>query len=132
MSGDHPNDSITEDGRNTVKSPGDLRRIAVTQTPVKNHQLTLIRKTLKKYIIIIRRRMRRKIQAALIWGQRLNSFSHNKRIQKTGRKEYKCTLDQIVKMIHLVRCTRDQNLSMLSGGMFRHQNISLKIRCIKT
>ena len=29
---DHPNYSIIE------KSPGDLRRLAVTQTPVKNHQ----------------------------------------------------------------------------------------------
>ena len=30
-SGDHPNDSIIEDGQNTEKSPGDLRRLAVTQ-----------------------------------------------------------------------------------------------------
>ena len=35
-SGDHPNYSI-EYGQNTEKSPGDLRRLAVTQTPVKNH-----------------------------------------------------------------------------------------------
>ena len=34
-SGDHPNDSIIEDGQNTEKSPGDLRRLDVTQTPVK-------------------------------------------------------------------------------------------------
>ena len=27
---------------NTEKSPGDLRRLAVTQTPVENHQLTLM------------------------------------------------------------------------------------------
>ena len=27
---------------NTKKSPGDLRRLAVTQTPVKNHRLTLM------------------------------------------------------------------------------------------
>ena len=37
--GDHPNDGIVE---NTEKSPGDLRRLAVTQTPVKNHRLTLM------------------------------------------------------------------------------------------
>ena len=36
MSGDHPNYYIIENGQNTVKSPGDLRRLAVTQTPVKN------------------------------------------------------------------------------------------------
>ena len=38
-SGDRPNDSITE------KNPGDLRRLAVTQIPVKNHQLRLMWKT---------------------------------------------------------------------------------------
>ena len=39
---DYPNDSIAENGQNTEKSSGDLRRLAVTQTPVKNHQLTLM------------------------------------------------------------------------------------------
>ena len=34
----HPNDSIIENGQNTEKSPGDLRRLAVAQTPVKDHQ----------------------------------------------------------------------------------------------
>ena len=41
-SGDHPNYSIIENGQNTEKSPGDLKRLAVTQTPVKEHQLTLM------------------------------------------------------------------------------------------
>ena len=41
-SGDHLNYSITEYGPNTEKSPGDLRRLAVTQTSVKNHQLKLM------------------------------------------------------------------------------------------
>ena len=41
-SGDHPNDSIVENGQNTKKSPGDLRRLAITQTPVKNHRLRLM------------------------------------------------------------------------------------------
>ena len=39
---DYPNDSIAEDGQNTETSPGDLRRLVVTQTPVKNHQLILM------------------------------------------------------------------------------------------
>ena len=39
---DYPNDSIAKNGQNPETSPGDLRRHAVTQTPVKNHQLTLI------------------------------------------------------------------------------------------
>ena len=34
-------------------SPGDLRRLAVTQTPVEDYQLTLVGKTLKGIIIII-------------------------------------------------------------------------------
>ena len=41
--------SIHDIGHNTEKSPGDLRRLAVTQTPMKDHQLTLMWKTLKKY-----------------------------------------------------------------------------------
>ena len=41
-SGFHPNYYIIENGRNTEKNPGNLRRLAVTQTPVKDHQLTLI------------------------------------------------------------------------------------------
>ena len=36
-SGDHPNNSIIENGQNTEKSPGDLRRLAFTQSPVKDH-----------------------------------------------------------------------------------------------
>ena len=46
MSGDHPNDSIIANGQNIKKSPGDLRGLAVTQTPVKNHRLTLMGKAL--------------------------------------------------------------------------------------
>ena len=47
-SGDHPNYCIIEIEQNSEKSPGDLRRLADTQTPVKNHQLTLMWKTLKE------------------------------------------------------------------------------------
>ena len=39
---DYQNDSIAENGQNPQTSPGDLRRLAITQTPVKNHQLTLM------------------------------------------------------------------------------------------
>ena len=41
-SGDYQNYYIIENGQNTEKSPRDLRRLAVTQTPVKDHQLTLM------------------------------------------------------------------------------------------
>ena len=37
-SGDHPNYNIIENGQNTEKSPGDLSSLAVTQSPVKDHQ----------------------------------------------------------------------------------------------
>ena len=36
-------------GKNTEKSPGDLRKLSVTQIPVKDHQLTLAWKTCKEY-----------------------------------------------------------------------------------
>ena len=39
---DHPDNRIIKINQNTKKSPGDLRRLAVTQTPVRNHQLTLV------------------------------------------------------------------------------------------
>ena len=39
----------TKIGQNTEKSPGDQRRLAVIQTPVKDRQLTLVRKTHEKY-----------------------------------------------------------------------------------
>ena len=32
-------------GQNTEKSPGDLKRFGVTQTPVKDHKLKLVGKT---------------------------------------------------------------------------------------
>ena len=46
-SGEHLNYSIIEIDQNTEGSPGDLRRLVVSQTPVENHQLTLVRKTPK-------------------------------------------------------------------------------------
>ena len=45
---DYPNDSIAKNRQNPETSPGDLTRFAVTQTPVKNHQLTLMGKTLQE------------------------------------------------------------------------------------
>ena len=41
-SGDHPNYSIVKIDQNTAKSPRDLIRLAVTQTPVEDHQLTMM------------------------------------------------------------------------------------------
>ena len=47
-SGNQPNHYIIENSKNTEKSPGDLWRLAVTQTPLKNHQRKLMCKTPKK------------------------------------------------------------------------------------
>ena len=41
-SGDQQSYNIVEIGQNTEKSSGDLRRLAITQIPGKNHQLTLL------------------------------------------------------------------------------------------
>ena len=52
---DHPEYCIIKIGQKSEKSPGDLRRLAATQTPVADHKLTLVWKTLKgvkKEIII--------------------------------------------------------------------------------
>ena len=48
MNWDYLNYSITKIGQNTEKSPGDLRRLVVTQPPVKDHQLTQVWKTRKE------------------------------------------------------------------------------------
>ena len=50
ISGYHPDYSIIKIGQNTEKGPEDLRRLAVTQTPIENHPLTLVWKTLKGVI----------------------------------------------------------------------------------
>ena len=52
-SGENPNYCIVEIGQNIWKIPGNLRRLAVTQTYVKDHQLTLMWNTHKELIIII-------------------------------------------------------------------------------
>ena len=41
-SGVHPNYSIIENCQNTKKRTRDLRKLAVTQTPVKDHRLKLM------------------------------------------------------------------------------------------
>ena len=35
---EHPNYYIIENGQNTEKCPGDMRKLAVTQAPVKDHE----------------------------------------------------------------------------------------------
>ena len=40
--------ALLRSGQNTEKSPGDWKRIAVTQTLMRNHQLMRVGKTLKR------------------------------------------------------------------------------------
>ena len=44
---DHPNYRIIKIGENSVKSPGNLKRFAVTQTHVGKNPITVVGKTLK-------------------------------------------------------------------------------------
>ena len=55
---EHRNYSILKIGQNTEKSPGDLRRLAVTQTPLKDRQQVLV---WIARLIIIMIKMRRNI-----------------------------------------------------------------------
>ena len=45
--------SDIEIGQNTEKSSGDLKKLVFPQNPVRNHQLTLVWKALKRELIII-------------------------------------------------------------------------------
>ena len=54
-SANHPKYSFIKIVQNTEKSPGDLRRLAVTQTPVKKLSASASGKTLKRVMIIITR-----------------------------------------------------------------------------
>ena len=42
MNRDHPDYSFVDIGQNTGNSSGDQKRLAVTHTPVKDHQLRLM------------------------------------------------------------------------------------------
>ena len=48
-SGDYPDYNITNFGQNAQKSPGDLKRLAITPTPTRNHQLKLVWKNLSRF-----------------------------------------------------------------------------------
>ena len=50
---DHPNYSTVDIGQNSEKYLGDLKWLAIAQTPVRNRRLTLVRKTLKRVIMSI-------------------------------------------------------------------------------
>ena len=73
---ENPNDRIIKIGQNILNSPGDLRRLVVTQTSVRNHRLTLVWKTQK--------------------GVTISIIS---KCSKLAQKEYKTRLDCVDKVI---------------------------------
>ena len=52
-SGNDPNYSFIKIGQNTEKCPEEMSRLVVTQTQVRNHQLTLVPKNPKRLIMIM-------------------------------------------------------------------------------
>ena len=90
---DFPDYSIVEVGQNSEKSPGDLRRLAVTRTPVKNYQLTLVRKTLKmtKITMINEKELKSLIQSIRIYTRDIGIEFRIKKctmlIRKSGERE---------------------------------------------
>ena len=52
-SDNHPNYSIVEIGQNTKKNPENVRTLILTQTLVRNYQLTPMRKTQKGVTIVM-------------------------------------------------------------------------------
>ena len=53
-SDNYSNNSIIKISQNTEKSPGNFKRLAVIQTPVRNHQLMLVWKTQMSKMMIIK------------------------------------------------------------------------------
>ena len=50
--GDHPDSCIIRISQNTEDIPGDLRRLAATETPVKKHQLMQVGKNCQRSKVI--------------------------------------------------------------------------------
>ena len=92
--GDHSDNCIIKIGQNTKKSPGNLRRLAVTKIQVRNHQITLVGKTQKSKIMITINKCRlcsdREETINLIISE-CSTF---------GQKEYKTGHDWVGKVIH--------------------------------
>ena len=104
-SGDHPNNSIIENGQNTEKSPGDLRRLAITQSQVKDHQMSLMWKTLMSNNNYNNNRQYN--SKCRLCGERDEMISHiMSECSKLAQKEYKTMHDLIGKVIHWELCKK--------------------------
>ena len=83
--------------QNTESIPRNLWRLLVAQTPVKNSQLTLVRKTFKGIIIII----------IIIIIDRDETINHLiSECSKLAQKEYKARHDWVGNVIHWEMCKK--------------------------
>ena len=89
-SGDHPDNSIIKNGQDTEKGPGDLRRLAVTQTPLENQQQTLVWKTCKGVVLTKKR------ESAIEWTLPSRGTKEWE-LKKTKREASTLTFDQRIK-----------------------------------
>ena len=108
-SGDHPDHSIINIGQNTEKSSRYLKRFAVTQMPLKKHQLMLVWKTLKEIIIIIKERIDKTQQNSKCrrCSDRDEAINHIiSECSKLAQKEYKAKHDWVGKVIHWEMCKK--------------------------
>ena len=81
MNRDYPNYNIIEVDQNTEESSGDMRRLAVTQPPVKDHLLTLVWETRKKcFAIPVDHRV--KIKESVKTGKYLDLAREMKKLRK--------------------------------------------------
>ena len=85
---DHPNYNITKIGQNRENCPGDFRRLAVTQTPVKDHHLMMVRKKSQGKLIIIIIQFTALLRSARILRRVLETFA----ITQTPARNHQPTL----------------------------------------
>ena len=93
---DHSDYSI-KIGQNSEKSPGDLRRFTVTQTPERNHQLTLMWNTLSLSLSLSLRRRRRRRMKRIKFSGLCNTNGHQIGIRRSevvliDKRERSCHL----------------------------------------
>ena len=91
----HPSYSFVKISQNIEKSPGDLRRIAVSQTPVKDHELALVGKKNLQIITITT------VIICRLYGDRDETINHIiSECSKLAQKEYMARHDWVGKVVH--------------------------------
>ena len=137
MIGDHPNYNIIKIGQNTEKSPENLRRLAVTQTPVRSQSANAGVKKLSKE----KKKKKKKKNYRILWqftkkDNLLNSgLCHPGQLQSENKRKYKkwqilrsCQrIKKLCDMKVMVRPTVIGELETIPKGLVRELE-ELKIR----